>query len=55
MKLGFFKDEFAEHHFITEFVGLRAKLYAYRSLSSDGNYVGYIKAKGYNSHAARKI
>ena len=54
MKLGYFKDEFPESHFITEFVGLRPKLYAYRSLSPDGNFVDFIKAKGYNSQAARR-
>ena len=54
MKLGYFKDEFPGHYFITEFIGLRAKLYAYRSLTSDGQFVDYIKAKGYNSHAARR-
>ena len=54
MRLGYFKDEFPEHHFITEFVGLRAKLYCYRAQKPNGSFCEYVKAKGYNSKAAKK-
>ena len=55
MKLGYFKDEFPEHHFITEFVGLRAKLYCYRAQKPNGSFCEYVKAKGYNSKAAKNL
>ena len=54
MKLGYFKDEFPKHHFISEFIGLRAKLYCYRAQEPNGKYLDYVKAKGYNSRAAKK-
>ena len=52
MKLLHFKDEFPQHCFITEFVGLRAKLYCYRTTTTSGETTAHIKAKGYNSYAA---
>ena len=54
MELCHFKDEFPSHYFITEFVGLRAKLYCYRTPKSDEEVTDHVKAKGYNKHAASK-
>ena len=54
MKLCYFKDEFPSHYFISEFVGLRSKLYSYKAPKNEDEVIEYIKAKGYNSHAASK-
>ena len=52
MKLLHFKDEFPYTNFITEFIGLRAKLYCYRTMNSKGVHTDFTKSKGYNKHAA---
>ena len=54
MKLCHFKDEFPGNYFITEFIGLRAKLYCYRTPQSNGEVIDHVKAKGYNAYAASK-
>ena len=51
MKLLHFKDEFPYHQFITDFIGLRAKLYCYRCSNVQGKVLDYAKAKGYNKYA----
>ena len=52
MKLLHFKDEFPYNSYITEFIGLRAKLYCYKFINIEGKTVDCVKTKGYNKYAA---